>query len=121
MGDDDVLLHRGEAPAQGPGILQRSHRMGEALIAVVGGLVPGVIEIEVMEQPRSGRGPVVQAPAAGQTEGYIGHKDRMFIAGGAGVMGQRPHGLDFGGVQKVPDTVYETADIDVIVHDVPFI
>ena len=56
-------------PAQGPGILQRSHRMGEALIAVVGGLVPGVIEIEVMEQPSSGRGPVVQAPAAGQTEG----------------------------------------------------
>ena len=36
-------------------------------------------------------------------------------------MGQRPHGLDFGGVQKVPDTVYKTADIDVIVHDVPFI
>ena len=114
VGDDDVLLHGGETAAQGPGVLQGHHGVGEALVAVVGRLFPGIVEVEVVEEPRPGGGPVVQAPAAGQAIGHVGHAHRVLIAGGAGVVGELPHGTDLRGIQQVLDTAEKELIVDVV-------
>ena len=92
MGEDDVLLLGGQLHQLG-GVAGRGHRVVEALVARMGGLVVAVVQIQVVQQSHTGRHPVIPAQPAGQTEGHIGYKQRVVIGGDGEMVAPLLHGF----------------------------
>ena len=100
VGDDGVLLPLGQVGAQGGGVAQGELRVVQTLVAGMGGAVGGVVQVQVVEQPRPGGGPVVPAEVTGQPEGHIGHEQGVLVAGDGEVVAPALHGADLAGVQQ---------------------
>ena len=85
-------------------IFQRRHRVRKALVALILGLILGVVQKQVMQQAGTGCLADINVPVAGQTIGHIRDKQRMLVTGDKMVVADVLHPQHLVAVQQVGHT-----------------
>ena len=85
-------------------VFQRRNRVRKALVALILGLIPGVIQKQVMQQAGTGCLAGINVPVAGQAIGHIRDKQRMLVTGDKMVVADIFHPQHLVAVQQVGHT-----------------
>ena len=109
-------LPPGEGEA-GPGVAQGHLRvLGAVADTWMGGGVPPVVEVEIVEQAATGGGPGVQSQPVAHPPTGVAHQHAVVVAAHPGpVLGQQAHGLHGGVLHQIGDVV----EILVLVFEIP--